>query len=110
MAEAINNTARQRHGMVAEASMAYVTYARKDGRIALVHTEVPSALAGRGVGSALARSVLDTRIHIRNALGYGATAAEIIAVFQLMSVEGLRSSTMAAGALSARLGSQLAST
>ena len=53
---------------------------------------------------------MGTRIHIRNALGYGATAAEIIAVFQLMSVEGLRSSTLAAGALSARLGGQLAST
>ncbi len=65
MAEAINNTARQRHGMVAEASMAYVTYARKDGRIALVHTEVPSALAGRGVGSALARSVLEDARRLR---------------------------------------------
>ena len=53
---------------------------------------------------------MGTRIHIRNALGYGATAAEIIAVFQLMSVEGLRSSTLAAGALSARLAGQLAST
>ncbi len=58
MAEAINNTARQRYEMVAEDSMAYVTYTRKGGRIALVHTEVPSALASRGVGSALARSVL----------------------------------------------------
>jgi len=53
---------------------------------------------------------MGTRIHIRNALGYGATAAEIIAVFQLMSVEGLRSSTLAAGALRARLGDGLAST
>jgi alkylhydroperoxidase/carboxymuconolactone decarboxylase family protein YurZ len=51
-----------------------------------------------------------TRIHIRNALGYGATAAEIIAVFQLMSVEGLRSSTLAAGVLSTRLGSESAQT
>ena len=53
---------------------------------------------------------MGTRIHIRNALGYGATAAEIIAVFQLMSVEGLRSSTLAAGALSAKLDGELAST
>lgn len=50
-----------------------------------------------------------TRIHIRNALGYGATAPEIIAVFQLMSVEGLRSSTLAAGVLSTRLGGAPAS-
>ncbi|MGJ7582743.1 carboxymuconolactone decarboxylase family protein [Variovorax sp. RHLX14] len=52
---------------------------------------------------------MGTRIHIRNALGYGATAAEIIAVFQLMSVEGLRSSTLAAGALKARLADAAAS-
>ena len=59
MTEAINNTALHRYEMVIEHSTAYVTYARMDGRITLMHTEVPSALAGRGVGSALARSVLE---------------------------------------------------
>ena len=57
MTEAIKNTARRRYEMVVEDSMAFVTYARIDGRIALARTEVPSELAGCGVGSALARSV-----------------------------------------------------
>lgn len=39
------------------------------------------------------------RIHIRNALGYGASAAEIMTLLQLLSVEGLRSSTLGAQVL-----------
>lgn len=39
------------------------------------------------------------RIHIRNALGYGASAAEIMTLLQLLSVEGLRSSTLGARVL-----------
>lgn len=41
------------------------------------------------------------RIHIRNALGYGASAAEIMTLLQLLSVEGLRSSSLGARALRA---------
>ncbi len=39
------------------------------------------------------------RIHIRNALGHGASAAEIMTLLQLLSVEGLRSSSLGAGVL-----------
>jgi alkylhydroperoxidase/carboxymuconolactone decarboxylase family protein YurZ len=39
------------------------------------------------------------RIHIRNALGYGASAAEIMTLLQLLSVEGLRSSSLGARVL-----------
>jgi alkylhydroperoxidase/carboxymuconolactone decarboxylase family protein YurZ len=39
------------------------------------------------------------RIHIRNALGYGASAAEIMTLLQLLSVEGLRSSSLGAQVL-----------
>ena len=41
------------------------------------------------------------RIHIRNALAHGASAAEIMTLLQLLSVEGLRSSTLGARALHA---------
>jgi predicted GNAT family acetyltransferase len=36
-----------------------VTYTRDGARITLLHTEVPQSLSGRGIGSALARSVLE---------------------------------------------------
>jgi uncharacterized protein len=38
---------------------AYVTYARKGDRLTLVHTEVPKALSGRGVGSSFATAVFE---------------------------------------------------
>lgn len=41
------------------------------------------------------------RIHIRNALGHGASAAEIMTLLQLLSVEGLRSSSLGARVLRA---------
>lgn len=37
----------------------FVDYRRIGGRLVLVHTEVLPAFEGRGVGSALARSILD---------------------------------------------------
>jgi len=39
------------------------------------------------------------RIHIRNALGHGASPAEIMTLLQLLSVEGLRSSSLGARVL-----------
>jgi predicted GNAT family acetyltransferase len=45
--------------MVVDGVTAYITYARHGDRMTLVHTEVPQALGGRGVGSALARAVLE---------------------------------------------------
>jgi uncharacterized protein len=38
---------------------AFIEYTRGGGRIELIHTEVPEALAGQGVGSKLVRGVLD---------------------------------------------------
>ena len=41
-------------------AVAFVEYERSgDGRIALLHTEVPEALSGQGVGSRLVRGTLD---------------------------------------------------
>jgi predicted GNAT family acetyltransferase len=58
MSEATDNPARYRYEMVIDGEIARVDYTRDAGRLVLKHTEVPQALAGRGVGSMLARSVL----------------------------------------------------
>jgi hypothetical protein len=59
MPELSDNAARHRYEMTIDGEIAYVTYARYGARVKLIHTEVPQALGGRGVGSALARAVLD---------------------------------------------------
>ena len=51
--------AHHRYEVEVDGVTAYVLYRRKPGVITLVHTEVPKALAGRGVGSRLAKHVLD---------------------------------------------------
>ncbi len=58
MTELTDNTDRRRYEMVVDGTTAYVTYARQGDRLTLIHTEVPKALAGRGVGSSLAAAVL----------------------------------------------------
>jgi predicted GNAT family acetyltransferase len=59
MPEVSDNAALSRFEMVVGGETAFVTYTRHGDRLTLVHTEVPQALGGRGVGSMLARSVLD---------------------------------------------------
>ena len=59
MSAIIDNAARHRFEMVVDGQIAYVTYVRHGDRLTLMHTEVPKALGGRGIGSALARAVLD---------------------------------------------------
>ena len=59
MTELTDNSARKRFEMVVDGVTAYVTYARHGDRLTLVHTEVPKALGGRGVGSSLATAVLE---------------------------------------------------
>ena len=55
-----DNQAASRFEMSSGGAIAFVEYERTgDGRVALLHTEVPEALSGRGVGSALVRGVLD---------------------------------------------------
>nr|WP_294504784.1 GNAT family N-acetyltransferase [uncultured Rhodopila sp.] len=58
MPEAADNPDRHRYEMAVGGKTAFVTYARRAHNIVLKHTEVPPALEGQGVGSALARSVL----------------------------------------------------
>jgi hypothetical protein len=59
MAELTDNTDRQRFEMAVDGSVAFVTYHLQGDTLTLLHTEVPQALGGRGIGSALAQSVLD---------------------------------------------------
>ena len=54
-----DNPARQRFELEAEGHIAFSDYRRADGVISVMHTEVPSALNGKGIGSRLARGLLD---------------------------------------------------
>jgi predicted GNAT family acetyltransferase len=54
-----DNPAMGRFEMGSGDSAAFVEYRRAGDRIALLHTEVPEALSGKGVGSKLVRGVLD---------------------------------------------------
>ena len=59
MPDVTDNMIRNRYEMLVDGQTAFVAYRRQEYRITLVHTEVPQALSGRGIGSALARAVLD---------------------------------------------------
>ena len=53
------NPTAQRFEMTAGDAVAFVTYERTSDRVVLIHTEVPKALSGQGVGSRLVGGVLD---------------------------------------------------
>lgn len=55
----VNNRAARRFELHAEDGVATLSYAETASTIDLLHTEVPSALEGRGFGSALARAALE---------------------------------------------------
>jgi predicted GNAT family acetyltransferase len=55
-----DNTELRRFELEVEGHVAAVYYRTAPGEITLVHTEVPQELSGRGVGSRLARAVLET--------------------------------------------------
>jgi predicted GNAT family acetyltransferase len=54
----INNEEDSRFEANVDGHLALVEYDRSPGRIAFTHTEVPQALEGRGIASALAKHVL----------------------------------------------------
>lgn len=54
-----NNEAEQRYEVQQDGNIAFLTYERADDTITYFHTETPPALAGHGVGSALARAALE---------------------------------------------------
>ena len=54
-----DNTQRHRFELDADGHIAFSEYKRADGVLTVMHTEVPAALGGKGVGSALVRGLLD---------------------------------------------------
>ena len=54
-----DNKQLSRYELQVDDKIAFVSYTRAPGVITFVHTEVPRELSGRGLGTALARGVLD---------------------------------------------------
>jgi uncharacterized protein len=54
-----NNPQRHRFELAADGHIAFSEYRRESGVLNIMHTEVPKELHGRGIGSALARGLLD---------------------------------------------------
>lgn len=58
-AQVTDNPARHRFELTLDGHTAFTVYVLAGDVITFVHTEVPRELAGRGVGSILARGALD---------------------------------------------------
>jgi uncharacterized protein len=54
-----DNKERQRFELEADGHIAFSNYKRGDGVLTIMHTEVPKALEGRGMGSSLIKGALD---------------------------------------------------
>ena len=60
MSDAVrDNATRHRFELDADGHVAFSEYRRDGGTLTVLHTEVPAALNGRGIGSALVRGLLD---------------------------------------------------
>jgi uncharacterized protein len=46
-----------------DGELAELTYRTRSGRLVLIHTEVPDALGGRGLGGQLVRAAIDKAVH-----------------------------------------------
>lgn len=57
--EIVHDTEHHRFVAEVDGAVAYTHYRLQPGVITFVHTEVPAALGGRGIGSAIARTALD---------------------------------------------------
>lgn len=55
----VDNPEETRFEADVDGHIAFVSYLRRDDTVFFTHTEVPKELEGRGIGSALARAVLD---------------------------------------------------
>ena len=54
-----NNEQRQQFQVQEDDEIAFLEYRMNEGKIVLMHTEVPEKLAGRGIASALAKYGMD---------------------------------------------------
>ena len=59
MSEIRDDAAARRFELAAGDAVAFIEYRREGGTVELVHTEVPEALEGKGIGSALVRGTLE---------------------------------------------------
>jgi hypothetical protein len=59
MSEVRDNQAKRRFEIEVAGITAFAEYSRKGEVVTILHTEVPEALSGKGVGSKLARGALD---------------------------------------------------
>lgn len=57
--EVTRNAAESRFEATVDGELALLTYDEQDGQLALLHTEVPDALEGRGIGSRIVKHALD---------------------------------------------------
>lgn len=55
----INNAAEKRYELDVDGQLAIAEFRLRPGRITFTHTEVPDALAGRGIGTRLVKAALD---------------------------------------------------
>ena len=56
---ATNNSEAHQFEIARDGMLASLTYRERKGRLTLIHTQVPPALEGQGVASALARAALE---------------------------------------------------
>jgi predicted GNAT family acetyltransferase len=54
-----NNSTTGQFEILADGKLATLAYSERDGKLYLIHTEVPKELGGRGYASALARTALE---------------------------------------------------
>jgi predicted GNAT family acetyltransferase len=57
--EVVDNVERHRYEARAPGEPAFLNYRLEPGTVVLVHTQVPKALEGHGIGQALVRHALD---------------------------------------------------
>lgn len=58
-APVVDDARASRYEMAVAGGVAFMNYERDGTRVALLHTEVPPELEGRGIGTRLVRGVLD---------------------------------------------------
>lgn len=70
MTEAVrNNEQLNRYELTVDGATAVAEYELRDGKVVFTHTNVPESMAGKGVGSALAKGALsDVRAQGKKAL------------------------------------------
>jgi predicted GNAT family acetyltransferase len=59
MTDVVRNDEEHRYELAIDGSLAMLVYRLDGERLVLIHTEVPEALEGQGVGSRLVRAAID---------------------------------------------------